>query len=112
MSKYVVMNRFPVRQEHAENFVQIWRDRQSDLPGQKGFIDFQFFRLDQDFEEGVILFASYTLWEDKESFEAWTRSEDFEKAHAVKKSYPGGVTPKQMMVRGPKLEQFEQILDK
>lgn len=108
---YVVMNRFPVRSEDADAFVEVWKTRESRLPGMKGFKEFRFFRLDaEEQEEGVTLFASYTLWDAKEDFEAWVNSPEFEHSHAEKG--PSGKSPMKMVVRHPTLERFEQLLDR
>lgn len=108
---YVVMNRFPVRTEDAEAFVELWKKRETRLPGRKGFKEFRFFKLDdEEQEEGVQLFASYTLWEDKADFEAWVNSEEFKHSHTDKN--PVGKSPSAMVVRHPKLERFEQLLDR
>ena len=52
----------------------------------------------------LTLFASHTTWESKAAFEAWTRSEEFRKAHAN-----AGI--KRDIYRGPpQLEFFEDAL--
>ncbi len=47
----------------------------------KGFIEFKLLRGPFDEEGGYTLFASHTTWNAREDFEAWTKSDQFRKAH-------------------------------
>ena len=67
-----------------------------------GFKKFSLLKGDQN--EEYTLYASHTIWESKESFEQWTNSEAFRKAHAQAKA------PKGTYIGHPNLELFESII--
>ncbi|MBW8639303.1 antibiotic biosynthesis monooxygenase [Hoeflea sp. WL0058] len=100
---YVVMNRFKVKSGSEEAFEEVWRNRESRLDELDGFIEFQLLRGPLNEEEGYTLFASHTIWESRENFVAWTKSEQFRRSHAnagqTKVSYLGH----------PQLETFETV---
>ena len=100
---YVVMNRFKVKSGSEEAFEDIWRNRESRLNELEGFIEFQLLRGPSNEEGGYTLFASHTLWESRDNFVAWTKSEQFRRSHAnagqTKVSYLGH----------PELETFETV---
>ena len=48
-------------------------------------------------------FSSYAVWESKEKFLAWTKSEHFRKSHAT------GVANREMYVEHPHLECFDVL---
>jgi heme-degrading monooxygenase HmoA len=77
---YIAMNRFKVTKETAEAFEQLWRERESYLHELEGFEGFHLLRGPE--REDHILYASHTLWKSYEDFSAWTKSEQFRKAHA------------------------------
>ena len=52
-----------------------------------------------------MLFSSYAVWESKEKFLAWTKSEHFRKSHAT------GVANREMYVEHPHLECFDVLFD-
>ena len=58
-------------------------------------------------EEDHTLFASHSVWESRQDFENWTRSEAFRKAHANAGNASGVRT---MYLGPPKLEVFESVL--
>lgn len=97
---YVTMNRFKIKKQYADAYVQVWRDAGVRTKDVEGFVDFKFLRLDSD-KEDYVLFSSYALWESKEKFEAWTKSENFRKSHAT------GPKNHEMYVERPHLECFE-----
>jgi heme-degrading monooxygenase HmoA len=47
----------------------------------KGFREFHLLRSEFNAEKNSTLFASHTVWESKEDFVAWTKSENFRDAH-------------------------------
>ncbi len=57
---YIAMNRFRIAPGREEDFLEVWRNRDSHL-----------------------------VWESEEAFRAWTKSEAFRKAHANAKSPEG-----------------------
>lgn len=78
---YLAMNRFAVRPENAEAFEALWLGRDSHLNEMEGFVEFHMLKTAVR-EDGTILYASHTVWASESSFSAWTKSEQFRKAHA------------------------------
>ena len=77
---FIAMNRFRVFKDAAGEFETVWRERDSHLGEMQGFVEFHLLRGPEDEEH--VLYASHTVWRSREDFEAWTRSEQFRKAHA------------------------------
>lgn len=101
---FIAMNRFRVNEGKEEAFIDVWRNRESFLEQVPGFLSFNL--LQGNTEEGVTLFSSHAVWENRQVFEDWTQSEEFRKAHA------GAGKPKQEGIYAgpPKLELFEAVL--
>lgn len=88
---YLTMNRFKVKADPASQsaFEEIWLSRESKLTQVPGFVEFHMLRGPQC--EDHRLYVSHTMWESKEAFEAWTRSDAFRSAHAgTGRSKPAG----------------------
>jgi heme-degrading monooxygenase HmoA len=98
---YIAMNQFLVKPERTAEFEQAWRERESFLADVPGFETFNLLR--GPVEDGAALYASHTVWRDEAAFEAWTRSEAFQKAHAK-----GGKTV-QFIVGPPKFRGWQSI---
>jgi len=77
---YIAMNNFRVNVDKAAEFEQAWRERDSHLDEMSGFEQFHLLRGPE--EDGIVQYASHTVWTDEASFRAWTESEQFKKAHA------------------------------
>ena len=78
---YIAMNRFKVKNGSEEDFETIWKNRDSKLNEMKGFREFHLLRGPVNEEEGYTLFASHTVWESYDDFQAWTKSQNFRDAH-------------------------------
>ncbi|MBS0222734.1 MAG: antibiotic biosynthesis monooxygenase [Proteobacteria bacterium] len=76
---FIAMNRFQVILGQEEAFEQVWLSRDTHLVAVPGFIEFHLLR--GPTQENHTLFSSHTVWQSREDFEAWTRSEAFRKAH-------------------------------
>lgn len=76
---YVAMNRFTVKLENAADFENVWLSRESHLDQMEGFVSFDMLKGPEN--DGMILYASHTVWQNEELFRAWTRSEQFRNAH-------------------------------
>jgi len=100
---YLAMNRFQVNEGREEDFIEIWRSRDSFLDEVPGFKSFNLLR--GKTEGGITLFTSHSVWESKTAFEDWTRSEAFRKAHAG-----AGKTSEGIYSGPPKLELFDSVL--
>ncbi|KQQ11714.1 antibiotic biosynthesis monooxygenase [Methylobacterium sp. Leaf123] len=98
---FIAMNRFKVIKESAEDFEQVWLGRDSHLGEMEGFVEFHMLRGPE--AEDHILYASHTVWRSRDDFEAWTRSEQFRKAHG---RVPG---TKPLYLGHPQFEGFESI---
>ena len=99
---YIAMNRFRIAIGRGDEFEEIWRQRESHLDGVPGFRDFHLLRGPE--QDGGILYASHTVWDKQEDFEAWTNSEAFRNAHA--KAH----TPAGLHLGHPQLEGVEAVL--
>jgi heme-degrading monooxygenase HmoA len=84
---YLTMNRFRVVEGQEEAFETLWKTRDSHLKSVDGFVAFHLLR--GDTAEGVTLYASHTMWRDRDAFKAWTTSEAFRVAHKGAKSSDG-----------------------
>jgi len=76
---FVAMNRFRIVPGCEEAFEEVWRRRNSRLGELDGFVDFHLLRGPS--RDDHTLYASHTIWRDRDAFEAWTRSEQFRDAH-------------------------------
>ncbi|MEY8205821.1 MAG: antibiotic biosynthesis monooxygenase [Bermanella sp.] len=99
---FIAMNRFKVTLGKEDDFLAVWQTRETHLSEVPGFINFNLLR-GPTLEEHT-LFASHTTWQDKASFEAWTHSDAFKKAHAK-----AGHT-KGLYMGPPNFEGFESVI--
>ncbi|MCG8537657.1 MAG: antibiotic biosynthesis monooxygenase [Pseudomonadales bacterium] len=77
---YVAMNRFRIALGREQDFIEIWKNRDTHLQEVPGFK--QFHLLQGATDEECTLFASHSVWESEQAFVDWTKSEAFRKAHA------------------------------
>lgn len=102
MPVYVVMNRIAVKPEYAEALEARFRDRAGEVDKMSGFIRTMVLKPDRPDTPHVVL----TFWESKEAFEAWTRSEAFQKGHRH-----SGTLPAEAFLGPSKLETFVAFVD-
>jgi len=102
---YLAMNRFRIKKGNEEAFEAAWAGRQSRLKEVPGFVDFKLLRRDRPEEEDVTLYASHAMWQSKEDFMNWTKSDHFRDAH----KNAGERRP--LFDGPPQLEAFEVTLD-
>ena len=99
---FLAMNRFKVALGKENDFINIWKNRESYLDGVPGFISFNLLR--GETTEDHTLFSSHATWESRQAFEDWTKSEAFRNAHrnagSTKDIYNGH----------PKLELFDAVI--
>ena len=98
---FIAMNRFQVKPGEEDAFETVWKTRDSYLDDVPGFIEFHLLRGAS--AEDHTLYATHTVWESRDAFEAWTKSEAFRKAHA------GAGDNKPLYIDRPKLELFESV---
>lgn len=77
---YIAMNRFKVAKESTDDFEKLWNERESYLHELEGFVEFHLLRGPE--RDDHILYASHTVWASYADFIAWTKSEQFRKAHS------------------------------
>ena len=77
---YIAMNRFKVKKGSEHDFEQVWANRQGHLSEMPGFVVFHLLKGPE--REDHVLYSSHTMWRSHADFEAWTKSEQFRKAHA------------------------------
>ncbi len=99
---FIAMNRFRIAPGREADFEEVWRSRESHLDEMPGFREFHLLRGPVDDE--AALYASHTVWDDRASFEAWTKSENFRAAHA------GARAPSGIYLGHPQFEGFEAVL--
>ena len=77
--QFIAMNRFKVIKEEQQAFEERWLNREVHIAREPGFVAFHLLKGPE--YEDHILYASHTVWESEEAFDAWTRSEAFRAAH-------------------------------
>lgn len=100
---FFAMNRFKIKKGMEEDFIDIWKQRDSYLDGVLGFKTFHLLQ-GQSFDD-YTLFASHSVWESEQVFEDWTQSDAFRKAHAH-----AGDKTKDIYLGPPKLEWFTAVI--
>lgn len=100
---YLAMNRFTVPADCAAEFEEMWLTRESNLHELPGFIEFHMLKGPE--EDGAILYASHTVWENEDRFRDWTRSQQFRDSHARAGSRP----TKKLFTGHPRFEGFSAI---
>ena len=76
---FIAMNRFRVVKGSEAAFEKVWLSRETRLDVVPGFVAFHLLAGPE--AQDHTLYASHTVWESREAFEAWTRSEAFRAAH-------------------------------
>lgn len=99
---YIAMNRFRIARGREQDFIAIWKNRDTHLQTVPGFKTFNLLQGPSDDE--CTLFASHSTWESAAAFTDWTRSEAFRKAHANAGDSKG------VYLGPPKFEGFESVL--
>ncbi len=100
---FIAMNRFRIVLGAEADFEEMWRTRDSHLAEVDGFLSFKLLRGPS--EEDHTVYVSHSTWRDADAFEAWTRSNQFRKAHA------GAGTSKPMYLGPPRFEGFETVIE-
>jgi len=96
---FIAMNRFQVKKGSESAFERVWLERDSHLADVPGFVEFHLLK-GPDADDHT-LYASHTLWQSRDAFEAWTRSDAFRAAH----NRAGDNKP--LYLDHPKFEGFE-----
>ncbi len=68
---YIAMNRFKIAPGSEDEFIEIWKNRDTFLESVPGFKEFNLLHGPQ--HDDYTLFASHSVWESKRDFENWTK---------------------------------------
>lgn len=101
---FIAMNRFKIRPGGEEAFETIWKSRESRLKELKGFREFRLLKGAP--AEDHTLYSSHVIWDSRDDFDAWTKSEQFRDAHK-NAGRRDGESP---IMGHPQFEGFETIL--
>jgi len=97
-----VANRIYVRPEFSEAFEKVFRERAKLVDQMPGFVSNQVLRPVNEGDSYIV----FTLWENREDFLNWVRSEAFVKGHAQ-----SGTLPKEAYFKPNVLEMHEVVQD-
>ena len=97
-----VANRIYVSPEYSEAFEKVFRERAKLVDRMPGFVSNQVLRPVNDGDPYVV----FTIWESREDFMNWVRSEEFIKGHAQ-----SGTLPKEAFFKPNVLEMHEVLQD-
>ena len=100
---FYAMNRLKNKKGMEQDFIDIWKQRDSYLQDVPGFKTFHL--LQEQSADDYTLFVSHSIWESLKSFEEWTQSDAFRKAHAH-----AGQKTKDVYLGPPQLEQFTVVI--
>ncbi|MEL6337877.1 MAG: antibiotic biosynthesis monooxygenase [Pseudomonadota bacterium] len=98
---YIAMNRFRITPGREAEFEAVWKGRTSQLDTVPGFKDFKLLKGPKT--EAHSLYCSHSIWDSRDAFEAWTKSEAFRIAHK------DAGTSKDMYLGPPEFEGFEPV---
>tara|TARA_Y100001970_G_scaffold135169_1_gene166411 strand:+ start:2931 stop:3221 length:291 start_codon:yes stop_codon:yes gene_type:complete len=96
------MNRFKIVLGKEEEFERVWKDRDTHLSEVPGFKEFHLVRGNK--EEEYTLYASHSIWNSRNDFINWTKSEAFRLAHKNAGKH------KDLYLGAPKFEGFDVVL--
>ncbi|GGJ60378.1 antibiotic biosynthesis monooxygenase family protein [Deinococcus aquiradiocola] len=97
-----VMNRIAVNPDYAEQFEERFQNRARMVDDMPGFVSNQVLRPTTPDDPYIVL----TVWESREHFDAWTRSDAFVQGHAR-----SGTLPKEAFSGPNRLELHEVLQD-
>lgn len=100
---YIAMNRFKIKPGCEDDFINIWKNRETYLDTVPGFKSFAL--LKGPATDDYSLFASHSEWASEADFINWTKSEQFRKAHAN-----AGGNKKDIYLGPPQFEGFNAVL--
>ena len=96
------MNRFKIILGKEAEFEKIWKDRDTHLNGVDGFKEFHLVKGEKN--EEFTLYASHSIWNSKNDFIKWTKSDAFRLAHKNAGQH------KNLYLGAPNFEGFEVVL--
>lgn len=99
---FIAMNRFRIAAGKEQEFINIWKNRDTQLHNMPGFKEFHLLQGDSD--EEATVFISHSIWESARDFTNWTNSEAFRMAHA------NAGSSKDIYLGPPRFEGYEAVL--
>ena len=99
---FVAMNRFKIVKGKEIEFENVWKNRDTYLTNVPGFKTFNLVK--GDTKDEYTLYASHSIWNSKEDFWNWTKSEAFNLAHKDAGQH------KNLYIGAPDFEGFEKVL--
>ena len=99
---FIAMNRFKIVLGKEDQFENVWRERDTHLEGVPGFKNFNLVK--GNTFDNYTLYASHSIWETKDHFLNWTKSDAFRMAHKNAGRH------KDLYIGAPNFEGFEVIL--
>ncbi len=99
---FIAMNRFKIIPGKENEFEKIWKDRDTHLNNVPGFKEFNLVKGEKN--EEFSLYASHSIWNSKDDFINWTKSEAFRLAHKNAGQH------KNLYLGHPNFEGFEVVI--
>ena len=99
---FIAMNRFRIVLGKEKEFEDVWKNRDTHLKDVPGFKEFNLVKGDTNEEH--TLYASHSIWNSKDDFINWTKSEEFRLAHKNSGQHKG------LYLGHPNFEGFEVVL--
>ena len=99
---FIAMNRFKIVIGKEKEFEDVWKNRDTHLKDVPGFKEFNLVKGDTNNEH--TLYASHSIWDSKNDFINWTKSEAFRLAHKNSGQHKG------LYLGHPNFEGFEVVL--
>ena len=99
---FIAMNRFKIVLGKEKEFENVWKNRDTHLKDVPGFKEFNLVKGDTNDEH--TLYASHSIWNSKNDFINWTKSEAFRLAHKNSGQHKG------LYLGHPNFEGFEVVL--
>ena len=99
---FIAMNRFKIVLGKEKEFEDVWKNRDTHLKDVPGFKEFNLVKGDTNNEH--TLYASHSIWNSKNDFINWTKSEAFRLAHKNSGQHKG------LYLGHPNFEGFDVII--
>tara|TARA_B100000963_G_C22283415_1_gene518150 strand:+ start:357 stop:659 length:303 start_codon:yes stop_codon:yes gene_type:complete len=99
---FIAMNRFKIVKGKETEFENVWKNRDTHLANVKGFKSFNLIKGEE--KDDHTLYASHSIWNSKEDFWNWTKSEEFKLAHKNAGQH------RHLYLGPPNFEGFEKII--
>ena len=100
---FIAMNRFRIAPGKEQDFIEVWKNRDSQLDSVAGFKNFNLLQGPAD--DTATIFISHSSWDSEQAFIDWTDSEAFRQAHAH-----AGSKTKDIYLGPPQFEGYNKVL--